>query len=266
MPPLSVIIPWANRDEIITSLENNMPYFKKHSAEVIIVNYGGSKAFLESFLKNTPETYLRIININERRFNKSRALNIGAFYAKSNKLFFLDADIILEDNFLEKAIKSLGENSFVTIREVRESKAQFTKDKSHLHLSEIAYHTEFFVSENKQIILETNRVNFKNNTRSAPGLLIVNKKDFVKIDGMNSQLSSWGWEDLDVIVRLQAKCNLKRKQIGSVIHISHGDDVRCLDSKNRAESESQNFAICLSNYNQGNFLGSYKQDTHKLNL
>lgn len=266
MPQLSIIIPWSNRNEIITSLKGNMWTFKRHKLEVIIVNYGGNQTFLESSLEQIHENCIRTVNIKQRNFNKCKAMNIGAFHAKSDKLFFLDADIILNDDFLDTAIELLCNNNFVTIKQVKESKSRPANEKKNICLSEIAYHTELFISDNRKILLETNRVNFQNNTRSAPGLLIVNKKDFEKIGGMNSELSSWGWEDLDVIVRLQAKCNLKRKQVGSVTHISHGDDVRSLGSKNRAESESQNFAICLSNYNKGNFLGSYKRDTHKLSL
>ena len=72
--------------------------------------------------------------------------------------------------------------------------------------------------------------------------------------------AGWGWEDLDLVARLQIELGLRRSPTGSVVHLSHGDEVRALGGADRAASERANFSFCLANYNLGHFLGTYTDD------
>jgi len=81
----------------------------------------------------------------------------------------------------------------------------------------------------------------------------------LEIGGFNSELQTWGWEDDDVLVRLQYVLNLRRVQKGEALHLTHGDDRRALGGT-RSQSDQLNFIRCCRNYNKGLFLGTYHAD------
>src|SRR5262245_30337221 len=65
---------------------------------------------------------VRQIDIPHSTFNKSLCLNLGAFCSSpdSDLIFFLDADILLEQSALSDCLDSLVENSFVVLSQVEE--------------------------------------------------------------------------------------------------------------------------------------------------
>ncbi len=75
--------------------------------EVIISDFGSTDWILEewvgSVLKNIP---FRIVQVKEV-FNKGRGRNIAADCANGNYLFFLDADMVIDRNVLEKGLQFL---------------------------------------------------------------------------------------------------------------------------------------------------------------
>jgi hypothetical protein len=77
---------------------------------------------------------------------------------------------------------------------------------------------------------------------------------------MNSALTGWGWDDLDLVARLQMALGRQRRQVGQVTHLSHGDDARALAGLRRGESESRNFLACLAGYGIGDLQGTYEED------
>lgn len=260
---ISFIVPWCNRPEISKTLAANQVVFEKRESQQLIVNCGGDISELEFLCKEAKVKNTKIININTPQFNKSLALNIGAHYAKHNMLFFLDADIVFKEDFISIVQKKILDDSFFTIERVFESNKKDDNEKKVKSLLEIAYFTQFICPRNKSVTLETNRVRFNDGSRSAPGLLLINRHNFISIDGMNSDLQFWGWEDLDIIVRAQLDLGLTHNQMGSVIHLSHDDVVRNLGGLSRNQCEMSNFSLCLSNYARGNFKGTYAKDLKK---
>ena len=256
---LSIIIPWYNRKELKTTLLKNMDAISKSDLELVIVNCGGDNQWLMNNCANYFPASSRIVEIKNVCFNKSLALNIGVSQSSSSRLFFLDADIILRDIEFARVIKKISNKRFLTIGEVYESSNLLENNEEVSKVSEIGYYTELVVN-GKSLNIETNRVSFSNNSRSAPGLILLTKKNFIGVNGMNSDLNTWGWEDLDLQIRLKIKYDLLQEKIGRVVHLSHGDEVRNLLNKSSAECEMKNFSICLSQYDRGNYLGTYVQD------
>lgn len=258
---ISIIIPWCNRQEIKKTLSQNKSIFQKYNVEIIIVNHGGDTDKLDLICKDLSISNLKTLNLKSAHFNKCTALNIGAYKARFYILFFLDADIILRDDFLVLAIEKLSNFNFLTIERVFESNKEEKENKKKIsYLNEVAYFTELTSHTHDKVLLETNRVRFTDGSRSAPGLLLIYREHFIKIDGMNSSLEHWGWEDLDLIARLQLALGLSHQRLGSVTHLSHEDNVRNLGGKSRSQNEMTNFSLCLSNYIQGQYKGTYSQD------
>jgi hypothetical protein len=81
----------------------------------------------------------------------------------------------------------------------------------------------------------------------------------LEIHGYSSELETWGWEDDDILVRVQYALGLRRIQKGAALHLTHGDDRRILRGP-RGQSDQLNFLKCCRNYNKGLFLGTYGSD------
>jgi glycosyltransferase involved in cell wall biosynthesis len=255
---LSVIIPWRDRPEIATTLRENSAAFSARDLEVVVVNCGGDAAQLRAAAGGARLDRLRFIELEGAGFNKSLALNLGVYAARAPRLFFLDADVTLKGNFLAEALGLLDSECFVTGERVFESAAAAGDEES--QLEEVAQLVRLVAAGGREACVETNRARLRDGSRSAPGLVMLSRQHFVEVDGMNSDLHGWGWEDLDLLVRLQLALGLRQRQAGAAVHLTHGDEVRYFGGRTRAESEQTNFSACLENYRLGHFYGTYADD------
>lgn len=253
---LSVIIPWCDRPEIKITLKENCRLFNSHELEVIVVNCGGDGALLQTALEESGLRQVRSIELN-CNFNKSLALNIGSFMARGERLFFLDTDIVFKEDFLSSAMRVLDDSCFVTIDRVYESQPA-DRDEDNF-LDELTHTLSFVGKGNRRAHVTTNHVRFADGSRSGPGLIVLARDHFVKVDGMNSDLRGVGWEDLDLILRLQFVLSLEQRRSGSALHLSHDDSAKTL-GLSRAEADQLNFASCYKNYSAGYLLGTYSDD------
>lgn len=268
MPDLSIVIPWRDRPEIAVTLERNAPRLTGHDLEVIVVDCGGEPGRLGEILAGRQIPALRWIEMRlaelnkelNQEFNKALALNLGAHAARAARLLFLDADVILDRSFLPHGLARLDRGGcFVTVGRVVESQPAAPPSPPP-HLREIAWSIELAGPGRRRVRIETNRLNLRDGSRSGPGLILLEREHFLAVDGMNSDLEGWGWEDLDLVARLQMELGLRRRPTGSVLHLSHGDEVRARRGAERAASERSNFSLCLANYNLGHFLGTCTDD------
>lgn len=265
MNTLSVIIAWCNRDELTETLLRNAPVFARAEAEVIVVNCGGDRARLDGLLRHIALPNLYVVTLDVP-FNKALALNVGVAASEGASLFFLDADVVLPADFFDTVLPRLDAHTIVTVdRVVESSSIEAThEEREGTAIQDIA-HQVVLSGPEMQICIETNRVHLGDGSRSGPGLILLAREDFIAQDGLNSDLEGWGWEDLDLIARLTFARNKNRIQAGTVLHLSHGDDVRAGGAERKRESEQQNFAACVHNYSVGYFFGTYDDDreTHR---
>ena len=94
-PPVSVVVPWSNRRAIGEALGGNAAWLRSTGAQLLIVNCSGDRAALASSIPEGLPGSAKIVHIAAKAFNKSLALNLGAFHARSDVLLFLDADVVL---------------------------------------------------------------------------------------------------------------------------------------------------------------------------
>ncbi|VAW11247.1 hypothetical protein MNBD_BACTEROID03-1562 [hydrothermal vent metagenome] len=261
MKAVSIIIPWCNREDLAISLLRNSEKFSKNFVEVIIVNGGGSSDLLKKLLEEVSIENTKYITLAMPDFNKSLSLNAGVYHSSHDQLFFLDCDVILETE-LSSMIQTLKKGSFVTLNKIKET-AREHEGKKVGTVEEIAYSITIRDIKGAEINVETNRINLLDSSRSGPGLLLCHKHDFLKVGGMNSELQGWGWEDIDIVYRLQ-HLGLVRKRVGNCSHLSHSDKERFLVHESKALNEQINFKMALANYMAGNFLGTYERDVKKL--
>lgn len=257
-PELSIVIPWRDRPEIKTTLRENRTAFDSAGVEVVVVNCGGDGAQLRQALAGSGLERLRCVEIEVPRFNKSLALNLGAFAAAAPRLFFLDADVVLKGDFPTEARRAVDGGCFVTVDRVFESARAGGAREG--RVTELVHSITLAGPDNLRAQVETNRVRFDDGSRSAPGLVALAREHFLQVGGMNSDLEGWGWEDLDLLVRLQFVLRLRHGRAGAAVHLTHGDEARSFNAESRVANEQLNFAMCLENYRVGHFLGTYGDD------
>ena len=263
---LSIVVAWRNRKELSQALPSLLESVNGIGGEVIVVNYSGDYKELEKQLYGYSEAVKVITIEGEKYFNKSAAQNVGALYATYETLFFCDCDIICDTDDVEFLTDELNHDPevFATVRGVKETQVNSRQAK---HITKFGYELLIETADGRQLRIVDNEEDGKDGTRQAPGLLFVRKSDFLSIQGYNSELEGWGWEDQDIVSRLTLGSGLKRIQRGCFTHVSHDDVARMAHYPNfssRWESRDRMFRKALKNYDDNFFYGSYKNDIEKL--
>ncbi|MBV9761967.1 MAG: glycosyltransferase family 2 protein [Acidobacteriaceae bacterium] len=268
-PHLSILIPWREREELALTLLANTPIFEAHDTEVIVLNCGGSSSRVHELMAGSGLRTLRHIDIPVEHFNKSLALNVGIYVSRAELVMVLDTDIVLlSDIYAESDALGSG-GSFTTVEWVHESEpsglANLDRTGAPAYVTDLVRSTflEFSLKDGKQVTYQLAHGDLIAGKRAGPGLLFARKSDLLAINGYNSELNTWGWEDDDVLFRLQCLRGLQRMQKGSALHLSHDDGRRVLN-QSANDSDRQNFLKCWQNYKQGNFLGTYSSDAESM--
>jgi hypothetical protein len=257
VPALSIVIPWCDRSELGFTLDTNWKVFAALNAEVIVVNSGGAQADLDRLLSHRARGSLQTITVGPP-FNKALAVNVGVAASRAKLLFVLDADIQVPAEFFAEALRYVSGTSFVTVDRVKESES--SPSSSVIGLAEVAFSVGLARPGGPMVGVETSRVRFSDGTRSGLGLILLTRNAYREVGGMHSGLSGWGWEDFDLVARLQLAKGLIRHQCGQVLHHSHGDDVRAPPQVGRETTLEPNLLACLARYGLGDYLGTYAQD------
>lgn len=265
-PALSVLIPWYERDELRLTLAANAPVFRGREVEVLVLNCGGSSTRLRDLIAASEAPGVRQLDISAPRFNKSLALNIGLSHSRSDIVLTLDADVVLLGDVVGEAGALADGQSFITVEWMYESEPIApvnSKQPDIVNNFAVALVTsstlEFLFRDGTTVQHQLSRQDIFGTMRAGLGQLLAKKRDLLEIQGHNSELESWGWEDDDVLVRLQYALGLHRVQKGAVLHLTHGDDRRGLRGSRR-QSGQLNLVKCCRNYNKGLFLGTYDSD------
>jgi glycosyltransferase involved in cell wall biosynthesis len=257
MRRFSVVVPWRNRPELQETLGLNAPLVERHAQEVLVVNCGGDVRQAQAAIEAQSLSNVRHILVPAPDFNGPLARNIGALLSAAELLFFLDADIVLESDIFAQAepLLDLGRR-VVTIRTVRESRP---RDRSlPACVSEIITTQKIVFRDGRRVRL----VNFAgtDGSRCGPGLLLIKRTDFVDAGGFNSELAGWGYDDVDLLIRLQLSAGHRVVAAGTVLHRSHGDDVRAIRHGSAVQNSQRNRLHCFANYARGDYRGSYERD------
>jgi hypothetical protein len=125
-------------------------------------------------------------------------------------------------------------------------------------LTDVIFSVELVRTRGAHTRIETKRLSLIDGSRSGPGLVFLHRRAFVAVGGMNSQLSGWGWEDIDLIARLQLQLHMVREEVGAVMHVTHSRPASQGGEARR--TEANNLMECVANYAIGNLRGSYDAD------
>ena len=253
---LTVIIPWCDRSSISEALQRNRDVLAEF--EIIVVNVAGDRGQLVRHVARAGLNNVRLVHVAAAAFNKSLALNIGIHLASHDACLVLDADIVLDDYKVTDALQVLEEECFVTlgrVAHVREEGGQAAPGLRYLRNL-----IELELADGRITQVETSSLSNVDKSRSGPGILLARKSWLVGVSGYNSRLQGWGWEDIDMIVRLQFS-GLQRRQYGFGLHLTDEHPPSSLETKR--ESEARNRLLAYNNYAAGNLRGTLEQDVRR---
>jgi hypothetical protein len=259
---LTVLIPWANRPELAATLRANTPRFRACHAALGIINCGGDMARLQALLASQQLDPF-VVDASSVPFNRSLALNLGAACSSSRFLFMLDADVLLDEQTLPQILSIVSDDSAVTIADRQESAiAPRSAASNGAYLRDVIRtgFYEFVWHDGRRTKVLGHRAHL-GGRRAGTGMIAVSRANFERVGGYNSGLIGWGIEDIDLLARLQYVCGLRHDEIGSAVHLSHGDEMR--DSSGGAIDESHvtNFRTMCHNYQRGRVAGTLTEDT-----
>jgi hypothetical protein len=258
---LSIVISWRDRTGLHEPLARLQQAAERLAGDLTIVNFSGDSALLARELNGHGQR-VRVVDVGAQRyFNKSAAQNIGAAHSRWPVLFFCDCDIVVEPAVVEAITRELTSSPghFATLAGVRES---LRNARGAGHLVSFGYQLRLATADGRRLEIVDHEEDARDGTRQAPGLLFVRREDFLAVDGYNSALHGWGWEDQDMIARLSLGQGLARVSRGHALHLSHDDGarVRHYPQADRWESRDRMFRTALANYDRADFQGSYARD------
>jgi glycosyltransferase involved in cell wall biosynthesis len=253
MTSFSVVIPWWNRPELRRTLDANLPLLARHGAEVVVVDCGGDAADGAAQLAGYTAVRLRHVMIPDAGRNRSLARNLGALCSTGSVLFFLDCDVILRSDIFAEATPLLEEDCFLTVRKRFESKPKPLPYQP--FLKELIQTRELVCGDGRRATVQ--QTFGADGSASNRGELLVKRAHFLRIGGYNSALEGWGFEDDDIVYRLQFVLGLPSLMTGEVVHLTHGNDLR---GGSPPSDRRRNKHICFDNYSRGIFGGTYEED------
>ncbi|MDM5175747.1 galactosyltransferase-related protein [Massilia sp. DJPM01] len=254
---MSIVIAWRNRAELGATLAANLVVAAAWDAEFVVVNYGGDAAALDALLAPFEDAPVRLLELAADGFNKSRALNLGVHVARGEYLLLLDADVILTEFDVARAMAETDGGGWLTLGKVRES---VPPRRQRGRIAEYASSLDIVLDDGRRARVDTKRHFFEDGARSCPGIMFLRRADLLAIGGFNSLLVGWGWEDVDVHVRLGLALGRPASGLGEGVHLSHGDEQRFFIGDSPGANNQRNQQICMGLYDAGQFEGSYAQD------
>lgn len=268
-PRVSVVVPWWNRTDISTTLRTNVPLVKEACGELMVVNCAGNTDELRRLIRDSEAEDVVVAQLDVPHFNKALALNYSIDLCRAPYFFSLDSDVLLSPGLLATALELIANKpAFLTVAWMHESQPRLktsSLDAMRIYrsdyLTDLAYSTEaeFTFRDRTVVRVAVQRNNVFTDARFGCGLLLARREDLLSVGGYNSELMGWGWEDIDLQVRLRKRLP-DHIQFGDVCHLTHGDEARSLNEKDKRYSNRENMARCFDRYSKGDFNGTLQQD------
>jgi hypothetical protein len=258
---LSIVVSWRDRGELAMTLPSLLEAVASVGGEVVVVNFGGDQDMLSEQL-GTKRHLVEVVEVHTNGyFNKSKAQNLGAAASTNPHIFFCDCDILLDPLSLRELVERVRDTtaSFGTLSGVRESEVN---SRGGNHVVSFGYTLNIRTADGRSLKIVDSEEDAETGLRNAPGLLLVGREDFLRVNGYNGRLLGWGWEDQDMIGRLTLGAGLTRVFHGNAIHVSHDDKARVAHYPlaNRWESRDKMFRQALAFYDSGDFQGTFLGD------
>ncbi|HAA2165238.1 TPA_asm: sugar transferase [Campylobacter jejuni] len=208
MPLLSVVIPFGLSKERSYIEERVLQKAKSFQSDeniefIFVEGYSSKDHELKNFIQANHHIYLK--DMNQKVFSQGRCRNLGASYAHSNVLLFLDVDCYISLNNFEKILKliqikniSQNINALIVLPVVYLNKEANEKLKQYDEkFWDILIQEDLFTAKNTWV---------KFFAPSSTSSIVINKYQFLRLGGNDENFIGHGYEDFDFFARVLKAC------------------------------------------------------------
>lgn len=219
-----IIINYKQKEFVEQCIASIYKHFKSHPFEVIVINNSP-----EENLNHLKETYPDTTVIENVNKGFSQANNLGAKHSKGEYLFFLNADTIIENDFLKKFIdefsgKEFGAAGLKLLNEDNSLQLSFWNENTFLNEIQNKKAEEKFKERDNAFIKQYEVDEIKQTDWVTGAAMIVRKDVFTKIAGFDEKFFLY-YEDADLCKRLNnAGYNIYYFPFSRIIHLK-GENV-----------------------------------------
>ncbi|UZH54832.1 glycosyltransferase family 2 protein [Salinimicrobium tongyeongense] len=221
--------------------------------EILLADDGSGEetaVLIKSFIeKDLP---IKHVWQEDQGFRRTSILNKAVAKSEADYIVQIDGDCMLHPNFLLDHLNNLKENRFlfgsrVNIRE--EALEQLFKLKN----TEIGFFSRSISRRTRNLHLPFLTAFYKETAQLSKKVRGCNlsfwRKDFLAINGYNEDMTGWGKEDSEMVVRLLNRgVNGKRLRYGGIIyHIWHKECSRskkCINEEIQQETIDKGLTFC----------------------
>lgn len=258
---LDIIIPIKDRSTVlrcVSTLFTQVARCEEICLGQILLCDGGSQfADCQSQLQQVSRLpQVKILACPHADFNKGWLMNQGLAAATAPLILISDVDILWDETVLSRMGIAAANNPecLYSVESVQESEPgsvapQRPRYTYCLEQTPTGRAVKVYFSQPLATL-----------HRPGCGLLCGQRSLFQQVGGYRHCFQGWGWEDQDLLIRTQL-LGARIAELGTVMHLSHGDDQRNLENRQYtpAQSRDHNILRSLQRIAQGRLLGDLSQ-------
>jgi hypothetical protein len=257
MTTLSIVIPvWGRRPEFELCFRRNRSTFLEASAQVILCTDDESFACIRDTALSVvtgPGAFSSSVWLlnGGQNAKKSSLLNQGCRACVGSLLLFCDCDVVVPGETLHALTAQAQCGKVAHVARILADTPCITNES---HIASIRDLVELTTADGRVVIVEKAAIYPTQSARSGPGIVCVEKTLFERVGGYNGGITSYGWEDIDLLIRLGLVVGAASIAVGYAYHF--GQPLKGAELDRRLLEESRNFQICRANYCLGELRGS----------
>lgn len=276
---ISVIVSVYNRLEYVRNVILSLISQTMKIDELILAD-DGSKDDVKSVIEDLIDKCdfsIKHVWQEDITFRLARSRNNGAREAEGDFLIFLDQDVILPNDFVEKVYNHRKEKEIIFCRGYQTTEEEKNKSLEYIKNNGYNYDEIYKLCYREEMVKEVENFMFKDKlyrilyflklrsrgAKMAGLVFALYKKDYIAINGFDDNYKGWGEEDDDFGNRFyKYGGNVYSLRLeGYVLHMYHYFDPTKKDSPNLAYYNKRKKEISKTNYKAINgFLNSIDKD------
>lgn len=266
---ISVVIVCNGSRFIAHSLGVNAHWFRGHSVEIIGVVCGCSGEELLGAVSDVAHLAFRAIEIQTAIYNRALAINVGLYYARSEKCLILSCEHILRSDIIADSLSVLNGSSYLTADRIflettagpQSSRQGISRYLPSGQLASIVKSStmQAVYADGAVIDVASYYHDLWNDARSGSSVLAADKDQLIKVGGYNSELGNSLWANVDIQLRLKRILGLAHFMRGDVVQLENEADTGSLSAGAR-NGGSNAYDIMLNSILTSNLCGTYSQD------
>ncbi|WP_406230037.1 galactosyltransferase-related protein [Nocardia sp. NBC_01009] len=256
-----MVITWHRRPELRKTLARNAEWLRA-TAGYVVATPGEDNDELRAWLRDTGGN-AGIVSAHGA-FGCAKYANLGIGFTPFDAplIFVLDADIVMAATEVSDMVAATSADRAVILHEVHDEPALAPLPGTD-QLGIVATRDSIFtlrLPDGRQVSVTKARQNYVSGAYLGPGMIMVGKDMLTEVGGYRSAFRSWGWEDIDLLIRLKL-AGYEIGEAGRAAHLTHGDDVRNLPAGTaKMTSERDNEARGVSHLLRGETVGTLAED------